>query len=198
MALWVVWKHSYCKWFYSAYFHFDFSFQNQGSPELEADYKCTFLHHNNPFLRIAPFKFEQKHSDPEIALIHDFASVNETEKIKNLARGKMKSTPYIVSGKSVTFTKSRTSKVMYMNERHVPEAEVITVKAQQITKLNLYNERFARWVIIYELVLIIIVTKCYQFSENYQIMNYGIGGKINGHLDSPGVIYEHFQEMGNT
>ena len=31
-----------------------------------------------------------------------------------------------------------------MNERLVPEAEVITVKAQQITKLNLYNERFAR------------------------------------------------------
>ena len=119
-------------------------FQTQRPSRLDIELKCACIHHQNPYLKLAPLKFEQKHSDPEIALIHDFASVNETEKIKNLARGKMKSTPYIVSGKSVTFTKSRTSKVMYMNERLVPEAEVITVKAQQITKLNLYNERFAR------------------------------------------------------
>ena len=56
----------------------------------------------------------------------------------------MKSTPYIISGKSEKFTKARTSKVMYMNERLVPEAEVISIKAQQITKLNLYKEQFAR------------------------------------------------------
>ena len=63
---------------------------------------------------------------------------------------------------------------MYMNERLVPEAEVMSIKAEQITKLNLYNEQFA--------------------SENYQIMNYGIGGKISGHIDSPGIIYENLQE----
>ena len=63
---------------------------------------------------------------------------------------------------------------MYMNERLVPEVEAMSIKAQQITKLNLYNEQFA--------------------SENYQIMNYGIGGKISGHIDSPGVIYENLQE----
>ena len=53
-----------------------------------------------------------------------------------------------------------------MNERLVPEAEAMSIKAEQITKLNLYNEQFA--------------------SENYQIMNYGLGGKISPHVDSIG------------
>ena len=148
--------------------------QYHGFPEVETRFRCIFLHHSNPFLRLAPFKFEVKHIDPEIALIHDFTSVKETEDIKNLARGKMKSTPYILGGKAEAFSKARTSKVMYMNERLVTEAEVVSIKAEQITKLNLYNEEFA--------------------SENYQIMNYGIGGKISGHIDSPGVIYENLQE----
>ena len=26
-------------------------------------------------------------------------------------------------------------------------------------------------------------------SENYQVMNYGIGGKISAHIDSPGFIF---------
>ena len=108
----------------------------------------------------------------------------------------MKSTPYIVSGKSEKFTKARTSKVMYMNEKLVPEAEVISLKAQQLMKLNLYKEQFARLVVI--IVWIRVLTQCFQFSENYQIMNYGIGGKINGHVDSSGVVYEHFQERGNN
>ena len=115
-----------------------------------------------------------KNIDPEVALIHDFASMNETENIKNLSKGKMKSTPFNDSGKTEDFSKSRTSKVKYMNERYVPEAKAMSIKIQQITKLNLYNEQFA--------------------SENFQIMNYGIGGKITGHVDSSGVIYENLKE----
>jgi len=36
-------------------------------------------------------------------------------------------------------------------------------------RFNLYNEQFA--------------------SENYQTMNYGIGGTISGHVDSMGIHY---------
>ena len=105
---------------------------------------CSLLHHNDPYLKLGPFKFEIKHQEPEIGLIHEFASLNETKSIQYRARGQTKSTPYGTYDGSSDFSKQRTSKVMYMNERLVPEAEVITVKAQQITKLNLYNERFAR------------------------------------------------------
>ena len=43
-------------------------------------------------------------------------------------------------------------------------------KIERATKFNLYNEKFA--------------------SENYQIMNYGIGGTISPHVDSDSVFKE--------
>ena len=55
---------------------------------------------------------------------------------------------------------------MYLNERLVPQAMKLTEKVEQATRFKLYTERYA--------------------SENYQIMNYGIGGKISGHTDSHG------------
>ena len=59
---------------------------------------------------------------------------------------------------------------MYMNEHLVPEAMTISRKIERATKFNLYNEKFA--------------------SENYQIMNYGIGGTISPHVDSESVFKE--------
>ena len=84
------------------------------------------------------------------------------------ARGQMKSTPYL-NGKDLnedSFSKLRTSKVMYMNEKLVPMAMDFSRKVTQITRYRLKEEKFA--------------------SENYQIMNYGIGGRISMHLDSVG------------
>ena len=58
----------------------------------------------------------------------------------------------------------RTSKVMYMNEKFVPMAMDLSKKVSQITGFKMKEEKFA--------------------SENFQIMNYGIGGRITMHLDS--------------
>ena len=82
----------------------------------------------------------------------------------------MKSTPYLLEAKDLNeeaFSKSRTSKVMYMNEKLVPMAMDFSRKVAQITRYRLKDEVFA--------------------SENYQIMNYGIGGRISMHLDSIGI-----------
>ena len=136
---------------------------------MEKDLKCIWLHHNQPYLRLGPFKFEALHQNPEIALIHEFASPKETLDIQINAKGKMKSTPYISNGKASGYSKERTSKVMYMNENLVPEAMALSKKIELATRFKLYNELYA--------------------SENYQIMNYGIGGKISPHVDSPGKIF---------
>ncbi len=53
---------------------------------------------------------------------------------------------------------------MYMNELLVPEAMALSRKVSQITRYRLKEELYA--------------------SENFQIMNYGIGGRITMHLDS--------------
>ena len=99
-------------------------------PQLEKDLHCIWLHHYNPYLRLGPFKYETKHQNPEIAVIHDLVNPKETEKIKNLTRGKMKSTPYTSSGKLNAYSKGRTSKVKYLNERSVPEAMVLSKRIE--------------------------------------------------------------------
>lgn len=56
-----------------------------------------------------------------------------------------------------------------MNELLEPTAMGISKKIEWATRFRLSQETYA--------------------SENFQIMNYGIGGKISGHLDSTGIIF---------
>ena len=68
------------------------------------------MHRNQFYLLLGPFKFEQLNQNPEVALIHDFTPVENIQKIQNLAKGKMMSTPYTTNGKIKSFSKFRTSK----------------------------------------------------------------------------------------
>ena len=58
-----------------------------------------------------------------------------------------------------------------MNELFVSEAKGISKNIELVTKTTLKSERYA--------------------SENFQIMNYGIGGKISGHVDTVGLTFEN-------
>ena len=127
------------------------------------------MHHNNPYLKIGPFKFEFKNQKPEIGLFHELVTPAEAQAIQNIARGNTKSTPYNYEGESQQYSKGRTSKIMYMNEKLVPDAMVLAKRIELATRFKLYNERKA--------------------SENFQVMNYGIGGKISFHTDTPGEIF---------
>jgi hypothetical protein len=57
-------------------------------------------------------------------------------------------------------------KVLYLNEHKEEVARRMSDTIQMAMRFNLY--------------------KNYMDSENYQVMNYGIGGTISGHVDSPG------------
>ena len=59
-------------------------------PILETHLKCLWLSHEDPYLKLGPFKLEFMHTNPEIAVIHNFASPRELQKIKDGARGHMK------------------------------------------------------------------------------------------------------------
>ena len=53
-----------------------------------------------------------------------------------------------------------------MNEHREEVARKLSDKVELALRFNIYRE--------------------YMDSENYQVMNYGIGGTISGHVDSPG------------
>ena len=133
-------------------------------PFLDKHLKCKWLYHENSFLKIGPFKLESKHINPQIAEVHDLISEKYANKLINKARGRLKPTPYSVKGKQKDFSKLRTSKIMYINEKYDQEALCISKRIEYVTRMKLSHERFA--------------------SENFQVMNYGIGGKIAPHLDS--------------
>ena len=91
-------------------------------------------------------------------------------KIQDISKTNMKTTPYQENGKDSSFSKARTSKVKYLNEFKCKEALMLSKRLELVTRLNSYKELFA--------------------SENYQVMNYGIGGKISQHFDSRGEIFD--------
>ena len=57
---------------------------------------------------------------------------------------------------------------MYLNEHKEDVARKLSDKVQLAMRFNIYRN--------------------YLDSENYQVMNYGIGGTISGHVDSPGKL----------
>lgn len=63
----------------------------------------------------------------------------------------------------VSFSRQRTSKIMYINELLDSSALILSRKISQVTRYKLKTDKFA--------------------SENFQVMNYGIGGRISYHLD---------------
>ena len=79
----------------------------------------------------------------------------------------MRSTPLLLTEKVASYTQYRTSKVMYMNEEIYPTANTFSARLNLALKFNV-TSRFG--------------------SENYQVMNYGLGGTIISHLDSTGKL----------
>ena len=160
----------YC--FYYGIYHN--TLQDQLSSVVAKKLKCIFIHHKNPYLRLGPFRFEQKYHAPEIAILHEFLGKNEVSHILKRAEGNLKSTPFIDYDGPSNFSKERTSKIMYLNELFEKNMLTVSKKIEMVTQTYLKNEACA--------------------SENYQIMNYGLGGKISPHVDSIG---RQFQEKDN-
>ena len=104
--------------------------------------KCSLIHHNNPFLRLGPFKYEALNKHPEVGYVHDLISDNNLRKMKLDAIGKMTSTPYTVKGNQQGYSRLRTSKVMYINERLNANAMKISKNIELVTNLVLSKNQY--------------------------------------------------------
>ena len=100
-------------------------------------------------------------------IVHEFGFSNEMSKIVSLAKGKLVATPSYTNNKQEV-TNARTSKMTYLNDEKYGQLRKLSERIQLITRFSLFKEKFA--------------------SEHYKVMNYGIGGKVQGHWDSTGNI----------
>ena len=135
-------------------------------PPYDVVTKCHLLNMGNPYLRIGPFLLENKNTEGNyIAQIHNIVSPVEMEAIKEKTQARLKATPYSVGNKNLDFSYDRTSKIHYLSERTDRLTGKLTKRLELAMTFNMYT-----------------ADRPYT-SENYQIMNYGIGGKIGLHLD---------------
>jgi len=136
------------------------------NPELAKTDNCENLDYKDPYLKLGPFKLEILNAEPYMGLIHGFVHSKEMTDLKNQTRFDMKSTPYLVNGEMQETSYHRTSKIKYISERNNKWAQHISKRLELATAFNLYNPNYR------------------YTSENYQVMNYGIGGFISPHMDS--------------
>ena len=80
--------------------------------------KCSWLDHRISFLKIGPFKYERLHENFEIGIIHELITVDESVTIRNLSKGKMKSTPYIKTSNKETLYSKVNSKSLSLLKLH--------------------------------------------------------------------------------
>merc|ERR1719150_2040944 len=101
-----------------------------------------------------------------VAQIHNIVSPAEMEAVKEKTKKRLKTTPYLTGQELQEFSYDRTSKVHYLSERTDNLTRRLTKRLELAMAYNIY-----------------VADRPY-VSENYQIMNYGIGGKIGLHLDT--------------
>ena len=144
------------------------------APRYDVSTKCHLLSMDNPYLKIGPFLLENKNTEGNyVAHIHNIVSPAEMEAVKEKTKTRLKATPYLTGQELQEFSYDRTSKVHYLSERTGNLTRRLTKRLELATAYNIY-----------------MADRPY-VSENYQIMNYGIGGKIGLHLDTGDDIQEN-------
>ena len=144
----------------------------QGSTQFrpakeDQDTKCQLMiTSSDAYLRLGPFKLEHLNTQGNyVAQVHDIISDAERRWMMERALVNLKATPYIVNNDQEESSSLRSSKVHYESERRLARLVKISQRLELATGFKVFLEG-----------------RPYT-AENYQVMNYGLGGKISLHSD---------------
>ena len=129
----------------------------------EKRHHCNHLHYHQPYLRLGPFKYELLSSDPHVGMFRDFYSNRECEAVRRRAAGNIKSSPFSAGGRTKYFTTQRVSKRLHLSE------DQSSLASQSSKRISLATN----WIVDQEPGA----------SDEYNIINYGLGGQIEVHVD---------------
>ncbi|XP_023332537.1 uncharacterized protein LOC111704516 [Eurytemora carolleeae] len=136
---------------------------NLRSTSLDKDVKCTYIHYRDPYLLLGPFKLENLNLDPPVGIFRDFYTIRECESIKKRGRGNVKSTPFQGRGRTEYYNTQRVSKRVHLKEDGFKEGMSSSKRISLATKWIVHTQKWA--------------------SDEYSLINYGIGGQIEVHVD---------------
>lgn len=182
-------------------------------PEMDKNLKCYFLNHGDAYLKLGPFKVEEKSQDPFVMIFKDFMSPNEILHYKSQAENNLSRSIYGGDKKGGIF---RTSKQTWLHdktfsipsnykeeeeEEHMQGGFLLANDLSQIPKLptNLADYRHPLDRVAYNLTKRISHGTQLQLlsifsSESYQIANYGIGGQYGTHFDPSGFLDQTYKK----
>ena len=141
-------------------------------PSKDSHLKCVYLHHNRPDLLIGPFKYEPVHDSPHVGMFREFYSnkeCNELVDFSSQSQDNLKSPEWNSidqDGNTITnyYVSHRISKRQNIEEGDHNMTSTSSKRISQSTQ----------WVVNQRPGL---------SSEQYHLINYGIGGTIDVHVD---------------
>ena len=139
-----------------------------------------FICLQDPYLRLGPFKVEEKNFAPFVGLFHDFMYENESRSYRNAVKDHLFRSQTQGKIKNSSTNIKRTSSQQWLSEFNdlndlndtIPIVIKFNKRIKMATRLHTSEDKG---------------------SEQYQVANYGIGGVYNHHLDSSGYsrTYSH-------
>ncbi|KAH8247289.1 hypothetical protein KR038_001640, partial [Drosophila bunnanda] len=122
---------------------------------------CLWNTESHPFLRLAPIKTELLSLDPHVVLLHDVVSEAERTLLRSMSKKDLVPSNTIdVSTNLYETEQYRTSQSAWYNASATNATQRLTVLLEDATGLDM------------------------SYSEPFQVINYGVGGLFETHLDS--------------
>ncbi|KAH8363049.1 hypothetical protein KR084_004821, partial [Drosophila pseudotakahashii] len=136
---------------------------------------CVYNHATSPFLRLSPIKMEILSIDPFITLLHDMISPKEILLIRNSSKEHILPSNYY-SGEAQDFVvgSSRVSKSVWYTNNYSEATAKITKRLEEAIDLNMNH------------------------AELFQVINYGLGGYFETHLDLKLLEEISFLQLSNV
>jgi prolyl 4-hydroxylase len=155
---------------------------------------CRYLHHNDPYLKLGPFKEEQASELPYVVIFHDILSENETDWLITNATPKLsrdrdsKDIGDNVKAKHETLSGSKRRVVSKTVQTWFDEVEWPDIEAEYVgdnyTAINYPN----LWKISQRIGLATqFKTTGQRSATTMQVTNYGLGGLCELHIDPHGI-----------
>lgn len=128
--------------------------------EKTSQLKCMYIHNNNAFLKLAPFKIEEAYLKPRIVIFHEIMYDNEIETIKKMAQPRFRrATVQNYKTGELETAQYRISKSAWLKEHEHKHVANVCQRVADMTGLTV------------------------ETAEELQVVNYGIGGHYEPHFD---------------